>query len=362
MTLETIAATITKGIAMIISQILTVAAIWASWWSLSSGLWDSLGAVQWAAVIAALILTVGAVIEYWVKLKLLMLLIGKWIFLRSTAFDRCTLKKLLAHSLGPILVVIGIAGDFIFEGRAFILEDRQEEQAQKIVGSLKDKADAVSGKADLLSHRLDGITTTIDVTEDSAGKAERAAGKLRTELADTETQLDQETKERADLENSMLPRDLKLAVLPDGRTSVDPLRPYAEFSVSFWYIPDAEAKHAAGAVASAILEAGWHIEPSGPVKDLADGVVVNWVPLDKPQLSVEEKATNELGEKAAKALAKYLTDSGWSGVTAKPLPDFTHSVKQLRVAVGFAPNTFMDKALADKAKELIMPANNSAPK
>jgi hypothetical protein len=43
-------------------------------------------------------------------------------------------------------VVLGIAGEVVFEGKAFILEDRQEEQARKIVGSLREKAATVSSE------------------------------------------------------------------------------------------------------------------------------------------------------------------------------------------------------------------------
>lgn len=163
---------------MMINQILTVAALSAPRWSFSS-LWNSLWALQWAAVLSALILTVGAVAEYWEKLKALTLLIGKWVLRKSTPFDRCVLKKMLIHSAGPILVVLGIAGDFVFEGRAFILEDRQEEQAQRIVGSLQQQADAVSKEeyglktklnfanreSEALQKRLDSTSAELSVLE-----------------------------------------------------------------------------------------------------------------------------------------------------------------------------------------------------
>jgi len=180
-----------SGMARIISQILTVAAVSAPWWSVSS-FWNSLSALQWAAAISALILTIGAVIEYWHKLKALTLLACKWTLRKSTAFDRCTFRKLVIHSIGPLLVTFGIAGDFIFEGRAFILEDKQEEQARKTLGSLQDKEIAVSTEADELSRRLDGMETGVRVAKESAGEAqdkvrdvEKRADKLSTDLDDS---------------------------------------------------------------------------------------------------------------------------------------------------------------------------------
>jgi hypothetical protein len=141
--------------------------------------WNNLTALQAAAVISALVLTIGAVVEYWYKLKLLAFLLLKWILGKSTPFDRCVFKKLLLHSIGPILVVLGIAGEVIFEGRTFVVEDRQEEEARQIVGSLSDKAavvdarlastvsksDAVSKEADVIQERLDGASRQLSEVE-----------------------------------------------------------------------------------------------------------------------------------------------------------------------------------------------------
>jgi hypothetical protein len=181
------AETMAKGMAMIISQIFTAAATWAPWWSFSSRLWDSLSALQWAAVISALVLTVGAVLEYWVKLKLLTLLIGKWAFGKSSAFDRCALRKLLIHSLGPILVVLGIAGDFVFEGRAFILEDRQEEEARKTIGSLAEQAKQADREA---QTAISDSSTALGQAKDAlakAGAAEASLSKAEAEAKDAQT-------------------------------------------------------------------------------------------------------------------------------------------------------------------------------
>jgi hypothetical protein len=146
----------------------------------SSSFWSSLRALQWAAAISAAILMFGAVIEYWHNLKTLTLIVGKWILRRSTAFDRCAFKKILIHSIGPLLVTSGIAGDFIFEGRAFILEDRQEEQARDTLGSLQDKENAVATKADGLTMRLDGLATKVGVAKTESDAATDASAKAIT--------------------------------------------------------------------------------------------------------------------------------------------------------------------------------------
>lgn len=147
------------------SQILTVAASSAPSWSFLSRWWGSLTVIQWAAVVAAAVLTLGAVIEYWAKIKLLTLLGLKYLLGRSNSFERCVFRKAFIHSIGPILVVLGIAGEVVFEGRAFILEDEQEEQARQIVGSLQHQAEIVSGEEDALKKRLDTASTQMSGLE-----------------------------------------------------------------------------------------------------------------------------------------------------------------------------------------------------
>lgn len=90
--------------------------------------WNNLVLLQVAAVASAFVLTVGAILEYSHQLKLLALLAARWIRRKSKPFDRCVFKKLLLHSFGPILVVLGIAGEVIFEGRTFVVEDEQSAQ------------------------------------------------------------------------------------------------------------------------------------------------------------------------------------------------------------------------------------------
>jgi hypothetical protein len=57
-------------------------------------------------------------------------------------FDRCVLRKVVIHSIGPVLVVLGIAGEVVFEGRAFILEDIQESDSQATIAELKAESSA----------------------------------------------------------------------------------------------------------------------------------------------------------------------------------------------------------------------------
>lgn len=110
-------------------------------------LWNNIAALQIAAVVSTVILTIGAVIEYWANLRLLALLSLKWLLRKSNPFERCAFGKLLLHTIGPILVVLGIAGEVVFEGRDFVLEDEQGEQSQQTIATLQKQASASNKEA-----------------------------------------------------------------------------------------------------------------------------------------------------------------------------------------------------------------------
>lgn len=168
-------------------QILIVAALSGPSWSLVSAPWNNLTFIQWAAVVATAILTLGVVIEYWGKIRLLASLGKKCLLGRSTPFERCVFRKVLLHSVAPILVVIGIAGEVIFEGRGFILEDQHEEQARRTVGSLHDKVLVVSSEADALKKRLDIASTRMSDLEEAVdiqGPRWRLIAKAAPDLVD----------------------------------------------------------------------------------------------------------------------------------------------------------------------------------
>jgi hypothetical protein len=46
-------------------------------------LWNNLPFLQWASIVAALLLTIGAIVEYWAKLRILVKLFSRLVLLRS---------------------------------------------------------------------------------------------------------------------------------------------------------------------------------------------------------------------------------------------------------------------------------------
>ena len=182
------------GKARIIIQMLILANNRALRWSLASSVssvlslfirfWNNLSALQMAAVVSTLVLVIGAIVEYWKELKLLPPLLLKLILGKSTPFERCVFKKILLHSLGPILVVLGIAGEVVFEGRTFVVEDREQAQSikerqQKEQELALDQKEAATAELKLhqwLSRKI--VARSAQVVNSPSGESFRRLGKL----------------------------------------------------------------------------------------------------------------------------------------------------------------------------------------
>ncbi len=213
-------------------------------------LWNNLSALQVLAVLSALLLTIGAIVEYKDKIKPIVLLIGKWIFGKSTPYDRCVLRKLLVHSVGPLMVVFGIAGELVFEGRAFIVEDRQENEARQTIGSLKDLASEAFIKAkDALSDSSAALETSQQARQE-ADWAKNLAESATAELADRKL-----TNHQVDV-------------------IAEKLKPYhgQEYEVvAYW--DSKEAMGIANQVHEALKEANWSFVPLNGYHALFGGIV-----------------------------------------------------------------------------------------
>jgi len=116
-----------------------------------------------ASVASTLILVVGAALEYRPILEKLAYLLKKAILLKANEFERCILKEMARHSLGPVLVVLGIAGELIFGLGAFIAQDFETTEIQQQAGEAaksatiaKNAADATLDDLAVLESRVSG--------------------------------------------------------------------------------------------------------------------------------------------------------------------------------------------------------------
>jgi hypothetical protein len=157
------------------SKQIFMAAIFLAIRSFLSRAWNNSTFLEFASFASTLVLTVGAVIEYWEKIKNLALLGAKWILRRATAFDRCMFRKILLHSIGPILVVFGIGGEMIFETQAFRVSNRETADLTKTAGDAKQSAIDAAKAATQAQALASGAKTKAD---DVGVEADQAQGKI----------------------------------------------------------------------------------------------------------------------------------------------------------------------------------------
>jgi hypothetical protein len=158
-------------------------------WSASEGIWSNPKSLEFLAALSTLILIAGAVIEEWPQLKRIGLLTAKMLMFRSTAFERCVLKRLVTHSTGAILVVVGIVGELVFETRMFVVEDSQTSAATLKIGILDVKAK--------------------ELEQGNLGIQQQIAEAQR-ETAESKKEAESERLERTKLEAIVAPRSLRL--------------------------------------------------------------------------------------------------------------------------------------------------------
>jgi hypothetical protein len=304
-----------------ISQILILAANWAFLWSWVVSVlsefgrfWNSLTELQIAAGISALVLTIGAIVEEWHNLSRLTLIGLKWICKKSTPFDRCVFKKLLVHSIGPLFVVFGIGGELVFEGRAFIVEDTQEQRARELVGSLQIEAGDAESKA---QSALNKASTANDLAGTAQHKAETAnasagearqkaddigkeANDLSVKLAKAEAEELAARKKEDELQKSLTPRILEITGDPTSKYNTSSLLPFSNTEVVMEVIADAEAIRAAKSLAQTLkMTCHWKVVLPIQVKSpesIPDGITIYSYFLHREDLPPEYDKSREAAE------------------------------------------------------------------
>jgi hypothetical protein len=297
------------GNAKSIIQILTLASSCAVRWSLATSpsspfvrFWNSLGELQAAAVISALVLTIGAVVEYRDKLNHLARLALKWICRKSTPYERCVFKKLMIHSVGPLLVVFGIAGELVFESRTFIVEDKQEEEARQTVGSLRQEADEADQKAkaaisdsSIALTKAEGALSKSEAAEASLGKAEAeakgaqiAASNALTLASSARKEADSFERARVRLERKIADRILSGEQQTRIKSALEAASLGGQHATVVWYSENFEAARFASQIESAIGAAHWvtRLGPTNPgvnvgVLPVVSGVLIMTEPPDR---------------------------------------------------------------------------------
>lgn len=180
-------------------------------------LWDRLSFLQWAAAVSTLILTLGAVWEYEAKLKPLAKLGWRCLLFRASQFERCTFRKLLLHSAAPILVVLGIAGELVFETRSFIVENDLAAESEKQISQARLDAANANKLAKGYEAQIADSNARVKTAEAqvATAKADVSVAVARVAEADARSQearsmAEAEKLERVRLEAIVAPRSLSV--------------------------------------------------------------------------------------------------------------------------------------------------------
>ena len=320
-----------------------------------ASIWSNSGWLELASAISTVVLIIGAVLEDWFKLKHIGLLFAKLILLRSSAFERCVLKKLVSHSLGALMVVLGIGGELIFETRTFIVEGTETTKSQTEVARLKVRAGELEQANLILRKQAGDAADTAGRARDNARAAKQKADAvseqaddLERELATTSSKLALVEANRQKLQEALTNLEICTAprVIPlwsgNDKTSADPLRSFKGFHAIVVVVNDPEARRAARNIESILGRAGWTATespaPADPNRAIQDGVFIKW----------HEMAQDSIN--AANALADFLHSHNWIAVANNPFSvDKDIPVRGVQIEVGLYPPTELVTSPADKA-------------
>ena len=281
-------------------------------WPLSLWFWlASLSSGALASYGSAFIVLVGVVGETITELT-------DWIT------PECTRKRVA--KISAIVLILGLTGDLLG------IRETQIEVAS-LTKEAGDAEKSAKGAASNAASAKASADTANTVASDALGKAkaagtkadsvEKQAKELNRQLLATKTQLAAVDAKRAELRKSLVdlaicnaPRVLPIQVIVGGKTSVDPLKPFAGFQAIIEFAPEAEARRAAYQIARALIQAGWKPPTITSKDDIDDGVAVQQFvgPLDGSMLLARIRS----GE-ATNAVVDFLHSYNWQAKAGSAL-------------------------------------------
>jgi hypothetical protein len=159
-------------------------------------------------VIFTWVVAVGLVVEY--KTELLFICKGllKVVRLKSNSFDRCQLRKLIWHSLGALLVTVGVLGEFWIEFKQYGVES----EFSRASAAERDGLNARTAEAEKIAK---GYDVKISESDAKAKSAEATAKGFEAQIADAQkaaaqskAEAESERLARVELQKQLEPRRL----------------------------------------------------------------------------------------------------------------------------------------------------------
>jgi hypothetical protein len=225
--------------------------------------------------------------------------------------------------IGLIVVVAGVVAEWRCGAK---LEDAHNAVHEYDLAKLTE-ADQKAGDAAVSAKTAHDEADAADIKAKAAGiaagKAQEEADTVSKQAAQLTRDLQSVEDKRAKLQKSLVdlaicnaPRVLPIQVIVGGKTSVDPLKPFAGFQAIIEFAPEAEARRAAYQIARALIQAGWKPPTITSKDDIDDGVAVQQFvgPLDGSMLLARIRS----GE-ATNAVVDFLHSYNWQAKAGSAL-------------------------------------------
>ena len=275
-----------------------------------------------------------------------------------------------------MLVIIGVAGELLADGGIFLFSSHLQTIADQEIGDLAIVAHnakvSADGAADSAA-RAEASAKTADVdagkaldksnaannaagaAQEKTGEVAKQADELRDDLQSAKTKLEAVDAKRAELEKSLInlavcnaPRVLRIWTMREGKTTADPLKPFAGYQAIIQFVPDAEARRAALYITGALRQTGWKVpDPvSVPLDGIEDGVNVEpFVGMTDDSIYAARIRISE----AADAVVDFLHSYNWQAKSGfmldkKSAPQealLFVALEGLRIRVGLYPPPFV---------------------
>jgi hypothetical protein len=258
---------------------------------------------------------------------------------------------------------------FIFTSRPLRKREAHEKlvlQAQvasalKDAGTANERAGIANQRAGDAQERAENIARDNvrlrGEFEKSVADAKLTEARLREQNLNTEARLEQERRQRQELEQFLQPREI--GVITVGKEqNIDFIKPLAGTRVIIECVAEGEPKRAAGELAFVLSQAGLKVEDVRPTigGTFEDGVIIT-TRFVSPKVSRE--GWEESGKEffAAIKLSEFLEASDWEADirSVKELPNIPPGV--IKISIGMKPNTYFMPAPMKQASKLRRDAN-----
>ena len=270
--------------------------------------------------------------------------------------------------LWALLVTALAAAAIVFSQRLAFVRARQLSDVQESIDKIKeanatDRADKLDQANRALSTDLEKEIGKVAGLEKDASNAKAAQQKVELELTKQQEIAEQlkaqnlATEQRLEDERKTLASRVLPSILNKSDKHIDRLRPYRGIQVILEYIPDEEARRAAGSISIVIQQVGWKVIKSTQQSGLSDGVTIeSHVEITDPDTSEEriiQSSETEKCRSAALAFRDLLVSSGWLSVDAwlAAAPTERLPPNTIKIEIGFKPSPYFEPAEVTQARE-----------